>query len=171
MVRFWSSDKFISLTAFLISVSTFALYLYQTHLIQKQQYASVLPYLELGNSGDGDKLYKLVLVNNGIGPAFVRKVQVHYKGKSYSLDPARFYGQVLVATDTLYHFYYSNLSPGRVIPPGKEIELLGTTDPRSVRKCWQIFGSEMAKIEITYASVYGEEWVMNGQDDPHNSLQ
>ena len=44
--KFWSSDKFLSLLTFLISIGTFSTFVYQTYLIQKQQYANVLPYLQ-----------------------------------------------------------------------------------------------------------------------------
>ena len=45
--KFWSSDKFLSLLAFLISLGTFSTFAYQTYLIQKQQYASTMPYLSI----------------------------------------------------------------------------------------------------------------------------
>jgi hypothetical protein len=44
--KFWSSEKFLSLLAFLLSIGTFSTFAYQTCLIQKQQYANVLPYLQ-----------------------------------------------------------------------------------------------------------------------------
>ncbi|MDZ7897109.1 MAG: hypothetical protein U5N85_03645 [Arcicella sp.] len=46
--QFWNADKIVSLSAILISLATMTIYLYQTHLIGKQQNASVMPYLRMG---------------------------------------------------------------------------------------------------------------------------
>jgi hypothetical protein len=123
---FWDTDKIVSFSAFFISFGTFAIYLYQTHLIQKQQHASVLPYLEIENSQPDEKTYKLILANNGIGPAFIRKIGIHYQGKFYEYDPANFYGRVYHKQhpeDTL-GFIISNVSPGRLIPANTQIEMI-----------------------------------------------
>ena len=55
--KFWSSDKFLSLLAFLISIGTFFTFAYQTYLIQKQQYANTMPYLSIENYRDGTQAY------------------------------------------------------------------------------------------------------------------
>ena len=59
---FWSSDNLLSLFAFLVSVGTFSTFAYQTYLIQKQQYASMMPYLmiERYNDGTGDYMKRKI---------------------------------------------------------------------------------------------------------------
>lgn len=53
--RFWNTDKLMSFLAILLSVGTLLVFIYQTNLIRKQQYAAVYPYLEMGFHGRGTK--------------------------------------------------------------------------------------------------------------------
>ena len=83
---FWSSDKLLSLFAFLVSVGTFSTFAYQTYLIQKQQYVSTMPYLMLFLNSDGSGEYtqhSISLANNGIGPAFIQDIKIHYRDSIY----------------------------------------------------------------------------------------
>jgi hypothetical protein len=160
--KFWDADKFLSISAMLISVGTFATFIYQTNLIQKQQYASVLPYLEIWNSGATSDTYKFYLVNNGIGPAFIQDIKIHYKGKVYNNDPAGFYGEVIFPSDTL-SFISSNVFIGQVIPAGERVEMIVVNDSEeSAKKLRKLFGDQTAKLEIVYASVYEERWRIFG---------
>ena len=81
--KFWNSDKIVSISAILISLATMAIYLYQTHLIKKQQNASVMPYIRIMYSFDNDRFEVLVL-NEGLGPAFIDEVNTYYMGKKYA---------------------------------------------------------------------------------------
>jgi hypothetical protein len=117
-----NGDRFFGIAAFLISIGTFIIYIYEARLLQKQQYASALPYLELWNSGNQSD-YRLILVNNGIGPAFIQEVKIHYAGKEYRMDHGNFYRKVIFPSDTM-SFTSTNLVPGRVIPAGQVMELI-----------------------------------------------
>jgi len=165
-----NSDRLFGIAAFLISMGTFCVYIYEARLLQKQQYASALPYLELWTSG-GPSRFRLLLVNNGVGPAFVRAVRVYHQGKKYEMDHVAFYKQVRNPADTV-QLIASNLVPGRVIPAGREIELLVVEDsPQVVGKFWQLFGGDEAEIEIIYASVYEENWRLRGTNNSPQKLE
>lgn len=165
----FNSDRLFGVAAFLISMGTFFVYIYEARLLQKQQYASALPYLEMWNSG-GPTNYRLILVNNGVGPAFVRDIRVHHRGKVYKMDHVAFYNKVRTPADTS-NFTTTNLNPGRVIPAGQEIELLAVTgSPEKVTRFRRLFDGEDAEIEITYASVYEEQWKLRGLKDPPRKL-
>jgi hypothetical protein len=162
ITRFWDADKFLSISAMLISVGTFATFIYQTNLIQKQQYASVLPYLEIWNSNPESGKYKLLLVNNGIGPAFIKDIKIHYEGKKYNYDPSIFYEAVLYEKDSA-SFMSSNVFKGQVIPAGERVEMVVVNNSiKDASKLKQVFGNQTAKIEIVYASVYEEKWRIFG---------
>ncbi|MCU0451561.1 MAG: hypothetical protein MUC97_17240 [Bernardetiaceae bacterium] len=153
----------------MVSITSVAAILYQTHLMRKQQYASVLPYLELWNNGSGGD-YRLTLINNGTGPAFVKDVRVHYQGKVYEMDHHGFWFQQMYLPDSAKWnvmfekdttdkiFFYGNLYKGRVIKAGEEFALF-TILVRAVRG---MFGSNTARLEITYTSIYDEEWLLKG---------
>ncbi len=167
--KFANGDRLFGIAAFLISMGTFFVYIYEARLLQKQQYASALPYLEIWNSGGGAN-YRLLLVNNGIGPAFIKEVQVRYKGKVYKMDHAAFYEKVRDSTDT-FDFTHTNLLPGHVIPAGREIELIEIQDsPKGAARLRRLFGSNDAQIEVVYASVYEEKWQLKGLSNPPQKL-
>lgn len=107
----FNADRLFGIAAFIISIGSFLVYIYEANLIREQseliriqQYASVLPYLELGNSHPQDGDYKFILVNNGLGPAFVREVKVRYQGKVYEGDHVDFHEKVIYSKDTFILF-------------------------------------------------------------------
>ncbi len=163
---FWSGDKLIGISALLVSIASVSVIFYQTHLMQKQQYASALPYLELWNNGGSDAEYRLSLINNGIGPAFIKEVRVIYKGKMYEGDQTEFLYKVIFPQDTsfLQDYSYSNLYNGRMIPAGKEFSLLHIQNSEiQASKYRKLFGNQdSAKLEIIYSSVYDEKWKLTG---------
>ena len=161
--RFWNSDKLLSVSAILISFATFATLIYQTRLLQKQQFASAMPYLALYYSMPYDSTFTLLLENNGTGPAFINEIKIHYQGKVYSTDPPRFYKSTILPKDTIY-FGYSNINKGRVLPAGEQISLVeNTRSLKDAAKLKRLFGEEgTAKLEIIYSSVYEEQWRIIG---------
>ncbi|MDJ1504821.1 hypothetical protein [Xanthocytophaga agilis] len=166
IAKSFNSDRIFGITAFLISVGTFVIYIYEARLIQKQQYASVLPYLEMWNSSPRESTYKLILVNNGVGPAFIKDIRVHYKGKAYIGDHTDFYQTAIFPKDTIYSLT-SNVRSGRVIPAGQTIELISIEgSQKDAEKMRNLFGNQTAKLEITYASVYEETWKLSGMENP-----
>ena len=170
----WTSDHWISLVAIVASLGTLFTVVYQTNLYREQQYASVLPYLEMWNSGGGDS-YSLVLVNNGIGPAFIDEVSIVYKDSTYYMDPAHFLGEVIHPTDTIVNVVHSNIGKGRLVPAGKSIYLLQVNDDeKNAKKLWSWFSGNDAnrkdhlELIVKYSSVYGESWMAmkNGSSQP-----
>ncbi|MDX1942884.1 MAG: hypothetical protein SFU99_20135 [Saprospiraceae bacterium] len=162
----WNLDKTLSLLAFLISLGTFFLLYYQTRLTQKQQYASVLPYLEIFNRNPRAEDYTFAITNNGIGPAFIEKVNIHYNGKTFRMDPANFLYSEIYPKDTIT-FGHTNLPEGRVISPGVVMELLEVQQSlEDARKLRALFGRSEAVLEVIYTSVYGEKWVVSSGNFP-----
>ncbi|MCU0353564.1 MAG: hypothetical protein MUD08_07490 [Cytophagales bacterium] len=175
----FNADRLIGISAFIISLGTFAIYIYeaslmrqQAELTRKQQFASVLPYLMTGISYPGKGSFKLVLVNKGLGPAFVKEIRLIYDGKKYEGDPHGFYVRFIQPKDTSFGFMYTNVTPGRVIPAGEMIELIAIQDdPHSQQKAGEWFGSQKAKLEIVYASVYDEKWKLTGFEGQPQKLE
>lgn len=162
----WSSDRWLSFVAIIASLGTLFTIIYQTELIRKQQYASVLPYLEMWNSNPGrqGESYKYILMNNGIGPAFIKEVKVHYQDSIYDGDPFHFTYYVIQPKDSVKNFSYSNIKKGRLIPAGETIELIGVlndTINAPILKKW-FSQTNSLEVEIIYESVYGERWSSKG---------
>jgi hypothetical protein len=163
--KFWNADKIVSLSAILISLATMTIYLYQTHLIKKQQHASVMPYLMVGQSSMGKNHMMVNLTNNGLGPAFVEKFNVYYQGKKYeNCDLAVFFYHYNIKKDSI-HFGYSSLIVGQLIPANKEIEMMIiNNNEKEATKLKKYFWDtdKPVELEIIYSSIYGEKWRMRG---------
>jgi len=159
------SDKLLSLMAFVISLCTLYVFFYQTSLMKKQQYASVLPYLEISNTQvDGD--YGFIIQNNGIGPAFINEINILYKDSIYrDKDLINFYKDVIVKQDTvlnLYNVSHATIRKGMIMPE-KEIKYmlrLSNNVKNFKKKQSQLrhWLNDVIKIEIKYSSVYDEQW-------------
>lgn len=152
--------------AIIASLGTLFTIIYQTNIFRKQQYASVLPYLEIWNARNDDA-YRLILINNGIGPAFIEDVKLIYKDSILQMDPADFVDEVIKKEDSLTRYGYSNISKGRLIPAGNSINLVqALEDSINSYILWSWFSGgdttrvDYPEIEITYGSVYGEKWMI-----------
>lgn len=156
--QFWSSDKILSISAMLISIGTLMVLVYQTELIRKQQFASALPNLEIWRSR-GKDYYRLIITNTGVGPAFVERVVTRVKGKDYEMDVPEFYYDHLDLVGDTLEFISSNIVPGRVIQPGKEINMIEVQQSPEDASGWLDFmDRDSVELRITYRSIYGETW-------------
>jgi hypothetical protein len=166
--KFWNADKIVSFSAILISLATMGVYIYQTHLIQKQQYASVMPYLMATTSKYGEEHFSVELHNDGLGPAFVEKVNVYYLGKKYedsdlstffsNLDPNRTKRKSWVTTT-------SSVVNGQLYPSGHTMKMIEISkDSTAAHQLRDYFWNtdKPIELEIIYSSIYGEKWVMRG---------
>ncbi len=169
--KFWSSDKFLSLLAFLISIGTFSTFSYQTYLIQKQQYANTMPYLILSGESDGSGAYpvnKLYLSNKGVGPAFIQNVNITYQGTVYKQTPPSFLTDIIALEDSIDYSDFSinsaHTPPGYVIAAGEQLLLIEPNSEPAASAINRLFvGKDKAIIEITYSSVYDEVWRVSNE--------
>jgi hypothetical protein len=163
--KFWNADKIVSFSAILISLATMAIYLYQTHLIQKQQHASVMPYLLIGTSSHNEKHFSFGVENNGLGPALIEEINVIFRGKKYkNCDLSDFFYGYNPQKDTL-NFSNGDISAGMLIPSGKTMINVEAYDKNSATKMKLYFWSERTlNVEIVYSSIYGEKWIVSTKD-------
>ncbi len=164
----WDTNRIVSISAISISLFTLFILIYQSRLLsrqfdlaQKQQFASVLPYLEIGPSYSGDTFH-ITLSNTGIGPAFIKDVFAIYEGERHQLDAYGFLEKYVTPEDSLLNITYSSLYEGRVIQPGTDLMLIGainsTRDAQNLRSFFM--EKESLIFGIEYASVYDERWVL-----------
>ena len=162
--QFWNADKIVSFSAILISLATMAIYLYQTHLIQKQQHASVMPYLRMEYAYYPDG-FDFRVSNEGLGPAFIEEVNTYYKGKKYAnTDISNFYMYTYSKIDTTINsMNLDNINESMLMPAGKIKNLFWRhNDVKMAPKLYQLFSSNDLLLEIKYSSIYGDRWVLKG---------
>ena len=162
--KFWNADKIVSFSAILISLATMAIYLYQTHLIQKQQHASVMPYLRMEYAYyEGG--FDFRVSNEGLGPAFIEEVNTYYKGKKYSnTDISGFYLNTYSKIDTTINsMNLTGIGKPMLMPAGKTLDLFWRhNDTKMAPKLYKLFSSKDLVLEIKYSSIYENKWVVKG---------
>ena len=162
---FWENQKLLSITAVLISIGTLLVFLYQTNLVRKQQYMSVLPYLEFQNHSILSPNYKLVLKNKGIGPALITSRNIVIKGKTYDLDIGMYLEKLVVPGDSTY-FVISNIRNGNLISEKEGVDLV-VLDPNTSRsgleKLHGLIYNDSLEFVVEYESVYGERWQVSSK--------
>ena len=174
--RRWSTDRIVSLSAMAVGVCSLFITLYQTYLTREAQSASVLPYLSFGLTSTNDGAY-LTLRNDGLGPARLESVRIHFKGETTDADPYDFFlahrtgvpppglsvdrvtpGRLLPANSTIQMLGISG-GPERIKTLGDMLRLFAVADaPPSWLDELQAQAADKAVIDIVFSSVYGERW-------------
>ena len=148
----------IGLIAIAINLITVFVYIYQTNLMQKQQNASVWPYIEwktIYNQNDG---FKLQVNNNGVGPALITDTRIKLNNKiQHNLDSLFI---KLIGTTSFPHLTSNYQS--RVLPPNTSINIIETTDPKWSELLYIESKKNNLEIEIYYESIYKERWISTG---------
>jgi hypothetical protein len=163
----WRFDIIISICAMLVSMGTFATFLYQTEIIQEDSKASVYPHLKVARSstiGKGGE-FSFYIRNVGIGPAFLKSMEIKYKGKIYkSTTPIIFLRSILPQDEN-----FPNLGTGSpipvVIPAGESERFLKSNYPeKDAKLLTEIF--DEAEIKVCYSSVYKDYWTVEKWKQP-----
>lgn len=158
-----------------VGVCSLFITLYQTYLTREAQSASVLPYLAFGVTSTNDGAY-LTLRNDGVGPARLESVRIHFKGQTTAVDPYDFFLAHRTGTPPP-GLSVDRVTPGRLLPANSTIQMLGVSGPERIKALgdmlrlfaladappsWldelQARGGDKAVIDIVFASVYGERW-------------
>ena len=165
--KFWTSGKFTSLLAFMISIGTFFTFAYQTYLIRQQQSANVLPYLRI-DYGYGTDYFQIQISNNGVGPAIIQDFVVHYRDSTYRSGLNRFAATFAkLDTSTTYSVSSSYLAEGFVISNKETVEVLASNNRETANMLKALFFDEEVRLEIVYSSVFDEKWrLTNGSFIP-----
>jgi len=176
---FWNNEKLLGISALLVSTMSLIVFVYQTDLLRKQQYMSVYPHLLIINSGSGSLNYKFQLMNQGIGPAFIKDIYVaDLAGNTY--ESLTGYLETQLSVEDSIWIYTSDLFVGRLIPANEIIELYGLQDEATTNKFGlpgntieganklrNILNNDSLIYKITYESIYGESWtIKSGETIP-----
>ena len=172
--KFWTSEKLLSLSALFVSLLTLGVFVYQTNLIRKQQYMSVYPHLSISNSQSYSLNYEFVLRNEGVGPAFIKKIEVKGQDEKIYESLAEYLEDTLEEKDSIW-VHNSDIFEGKLIQAGEKVVLFGLIDesftnelglPKNTiegaKKLRQVLNNDDLEIKIEYESIYGERWSIFG---------
>lgn len=168
--KFWKdSNRLLSFSAMFISAVTLFILIYQTSLAtkqfdleQKQQLASVMPYIQVVIGNWDSEEFTVFVENYGVGPAFIKNIKTHYKDSIYVNTDYPIMVNNLIK-EGVYDGaldFYSNLGAGSVIPAGRLVEHMKITKGERPNVHHDIFLTDEVEIEIEYASIYDERWIV-----------
>ncbi len=170
----WNSERLLSLTAMSMSFFTLVIFIYQTNLMSKQNYLSILPYLAISTSHNAsEQTFELSLDNYGVGPAIIESVKMVFKDKRYDLvdynnDLFTFLAEMAPAMDSIKNYSFSSLDKGTAIPVNYKYNILKVKSPKD----YQIITSSLDSLlkeglyyEIIYRSIQDERWLIHNNSD------
>ena len=169
----WRFDIIISVSAMLVSLATFGIYFYQTKIIREDSRASVYPHLEIQRRyGSLENVnFQLTVKNAGIGPAFLKTMEINYKGKIYQSKnfdgslPIVFLRQILKSDDDFPFLEVGGTIP-TVIPAGGQEVFLDLHSKKVGDMALLVSVFDQTKIKICYSSVYKDYWTVEKWKQP-----
>jgi hypothetical protein len=169
----WSAEKVMSISALFVSaISLFALF-YQLNLareenelIRKEQKASVLPHLSQWIRSN-NKSFSIVFGNRGVGPAFIKKVQITVND-SISFDNTddtfNYIFSQMESTE-LPNFESSTFTDGRVIPAGESVITITIEQPKTRQFFLKYMNENSLEYNIIYEDIYGTRWSLSSKSE------
>ena len=130
----WNSDKILGISAMSISFITLIIFIYQTNLMSKQNYLSILPYLSISTSDNSaNNTFAITLDNYGVGPAIIESTTLRYQGKTedlsdYNNEFLKYLRAKAPALDSIKGISFSTIDKGIAIPANTKYNILTTKD-------------------------------------------
>ena len=159
-----NTDRILSVSAIMIGLMTLIVYFIQTRLIIDQQHAGVWPCIELSGTNDSKgttnkEFFRVNVINKGIGPALIKKVEIKYKGKIYHELTDIFHEAIKSGCNVVH-----NGLEGRTMASNETIHPIEIPFSVEGHKFAQLFYGDSTQIKIYYQSVYGKCFVSSGFD-------
>lgn len=177
----WNAERFLSLSAMTISFITLLIFVYQTNLMRKQNYLSILPYLMLSTTDQGsEQTFELHLKNHGVGPAIIESVTIEYKSKTHDLadyedDLFLLLASIVPELDSIKNRSSSTLNKGMAIPANSDYHVFSVQNsPESYQLITQSLDRllhEGLTYRITYRSIQNERWMIHNTSEGPEKLR
>lgn len=161
-------DRILGLSAILISLLTLIIFIYQTNIIHRQSRLSVTPRIGFSSSlTEQDTIFsfKLILKNNGIGPAIINDAKIVSNGKDFPVDLEIFFEEEYPKLEELGSFTsLSSIQVGQTIPAGESLTLFTykflERNVGNIQEYINIGPDDDIPFTVIlrYASIYEEEW-------------
>lgn len=171
----WNLEKILGISAMSISFITLVIFIYQTNLMSKQNYLSILPYIQVSTSNNpADKSFSLRLLNHGVGPAIIESVTMIYDGKPTDLTAHNneilpFLISLDPTLDSIQNYSIATLNKGIAIPANSAYSFL---EVKNSQKDYNLLTAALVRLEeqglnyeIVYRSIQNERWMVNNTSD------
>ena len=176
----WNSERILSLSAMSISFITLIIFIYQTNLMSRQNDLSILPYLQVSESVDGEtNSFMISLRNHGVGPAILESVIIEYDGerydvKDYNDNLISLLASLATELDSLKYYSMSTLDVGIAIPANTIYEIVSVSnsaeDYELLTEALYKLENSGLRYEITYKSIQNERWIIHNDSEGPQKL-
>lgn len=177
----WNSERLLSLSAMTLSVITLFIFIWQTNLMSRQNYLSILPYLQFSVHDDASgNSYGLSLKNHGVGPAILESVILEYRGKRYDLkeynnELHKLLNSLKPELDSVQYTELGSLNRGIAIPANASYVILSImnspSDYPTLANTIRDLVESGIRYEIIYQSLQGERWMIHNDSEGPQKLE
>ncbi|PCJ82562.1 MAG: hypothetical protein COA49_00410 [Bacteroidetes bacterium] len=153
-----------------ISVLTLYIFVKQTNLMETQNHLSIMPYLLVEASQNGENnTFSIDLVNYGVGPAIIENQVIHFNGSSYEMEIMEFLQQHIpeMQTDSVIVINSSSIMQGVAIPANERRNIItiggGEKSYNGFLKIFSDIRYQEFDYEVEYKSIYDDHWRINSK--------
>jgi hypothetical protein len=117
---------------------------------------------------EADHLYKLILSNDGFGPAIIDRIVYHFASAAYREEEIQKLMDTLIVNKKLVKGTWGYLYQGSSILPNREQDLMGFQLLKKPNKMGEMENIDLSntvtniglvKIEVTYHSIFNKRFV------------
>ena len=175
----WTTDKIMSTSALFISVISLIALLYQSYLareenrlIQMQQSANVIPYLQF-ESIYNVRSFSIHMVNKGVGPAFVKRVSFAVNDSIFdNSTKALLYitKERINRGDSIAYNGSITIKENTVVQPGEnisvfEISAINNENFSGVKSFKNYLNNSPPVFILLYEDIYGYQWELSNKEN------
>jgi hypothetical protein len=155
------SGYLASAVAVVVSLASLGLAISGNHTQERMLAASVWPHVEYGSSNldeAGAAEIRLLLVNQGVGPARLRTLEIRHEGQPVTA-PDELLARCCEAGEGTVN-WISASTRARVLAAGTTLEFLRVPAASNRPEVWKAFDRERHRLHVTgcYCSVLDECW-------------
>lgn len=166
----WTSGKLLSISAMSMSFITLLIFVYQTNLLRKQNFISILPYLSVTSTNNSARpLFSLDIQNHGVGPAIIESVKISYRDSTYNLIDYENNMYILFThlepkLDSIKNLSQALIIKGMAIPANSQYNIISVTNSMEeyylMSQTLMTMLDEGLNYDIIYSSIQNERWLI-----------
>lgn len=177
-----NTDRVLGLSAMLVSFLSLIFFIYQTNIMRDQSRLSVKPRLVFSTnvqSNDSIVAFNFVVQNKGLGPAIIKEAKIIHDDKVFPLDFDFFIDYNFPDLEKFgYLLTTTSLSTDNIISVNEIQNLIVFQVPMSnIQKVNTYLKLNQGDyllpwdVQITYESLYEEEWSLNYQKNQNRIVK
>lgn len=166
-------DLIVSVSAIAISAISLLLAVQHGHamerMVEENRHmveANTWPYLIVGmanSDANGNRLFRLILLNNGVGPAKVERIEYTYHGRHFA--DSHTLARAIRESEGVFDGKLATADTGGVLPARQSVDLLGAQAPLTPPRLVDALLAHEPEIDVDvcYCSIFDECWTVSKQ--------